>query len=245
MPDRPTRGRVFTQEEVNSILSRAVERQSPSAGGLTYEELLDTARQAGISVEAIDAAASEVESGRSVSREDEHVRTELAARTWRERRAFAIHLTVYVMVMALLGAANWQTWNEGDKVLWILYPLLGWGIGLAAHFTRVAYGRVFPDPRAEERIRLELRKREEKRRRRESRGALKQSAKELGVAVERGMANLLSDVAKTIHETVDGAPSDGRADVRVATKARVEQEDEDDETDDGESERPARDSRRS
>jgi len=69
MTDRPTGGRVFTQEEVNSILSRAIERQSPSAGGLTYEELLDTARQAGISAEAIDAAAFEVESGRSVSRD--------------------------------------------------------------------------------------------------------------------------------------------------------------------------------
>jgi hypothetical protein len=244
MPDRPSKGRVFTQEEVNSILSRAVERQSPSAGGLTYEELLDTARQAGISVEAIDAAASEVESGLSITREDEHVRSELAARTWRERRGFAIHLTVYAMVMALLGAINWQTWHEGDRVLWVLYPLLGWGIGLAAHFTRVTYGRLFPDPRAEERVRLELRKREEKRRRRESRGALKQSAKELGVAVERGMANLLSDVAKTIHETVDGAPGEQRADVRVGSKTRVQQEDEEDDADE-EPERNARGSRRS
>ena len=237
MPDRSTKGRLFTQEEVNSILSRAVERQSPSAGGLTYEELLDTARQAGISAEAIDAAASEVESGESISREEEHVRTELAARAWTQRRAFAIHLTVYTMVMALLGVANWQSWHEGDRVLWVVYPLLGWGIGLAAHFTRVTYGRVFPDPRAEERVRLELRK--EKRRRRESRGALKESAKELGVAVERGMANLLSDVAKTIHDTVDGSPQKERADVRVGTRARVEQGDdeEDDDEDSGRSSR--------
>ena len=53
------KGRVFTQEEVNAILSRAVERRNPAAGGLTYAELIDTARQAGIDPGAIDAAVQE------------------------------------------------------------------------------------------------------------------------------------------------------------------------------------------
>jgi hypothetical protein len=223
MPE--SKGRLFTQEEVNSILSRAVERQSPSEGGLTYDELLDAARQAGISAETIDAAASEVESSRRVTREDGLARAELAARTWKQRRAFVLHFTVFTMVMVLLGVINWQTWREGSGVLWVLYPLLGWGVGLAAHFASVAYAHLFPDPRAEDSVRHELRRREEKRRRRESRGALEASAKELGVAVERGMANLLMSVASTIDASVDGASREERdreAKLRVATKARVE-----------------------
>jgi hypothetical protein len=240
MPE--SKGRLFTQEEVNSILSRAVERQSPSQGGLTYDELLDAARQAGISAETIDAAASEFESSRRLTRDDELARAELAARTWKQRRAFVLHFTVFTMVMVLLGVINWQTWREGGGGLWVLYPLLGWGIGLAAHFASVAYAHLFPDPRAEDRIRLELRRQEEKRRRRETRGALEKSAKELGVAVERGMASLLMNVASTIDASVDGASQrepDRDAKLRVGTKARVERAlddvlDEEDEAVDGE-----------
>jgi 2TM domain len=236
MPDG--KGRLFTQEEVNSILSRAVERQSPTEGGLTYDELLDAARQAGISAETIDAAASEVDSSRRVAGEDELARAELAARTWRQRRGFVLHFTVFAMVMVLLGVINGQTWRE-NGVLWVLYPLLGWGIGLAAHFASVAYAHLFPDPRAVNSVRHELRRREEKRRRRESRGALEASAKELGGAVERGMANLLMNVAGAIDASVAGASREERdreAKLRVATKARVERvEDtcEDDEEEDG------------
>ena len=228
--------RVFTQEEVNAILSRAVERQSPSAGSLTYDELVDAAGHAGISAEAIDDAIGDVSSESAARVADDEVKMELAARSWAARRAFAIHFTTYVMVMALLAFANYMTWNE-DHTPWVFFPALGWGIGIASHFTAVLFGHVFPDPKREVRMREELqrradRKREETQRREEreraraSREAIKQNASDLGRAVQHGMANLLADVAKNIRDAGDLAAHeaerarDRRA--RVEPRARVD-----------------------
>ncbi|HEY2512298.1 MAG TPA: 2TM domain-containing protein [Polyangiaceae bacterium] len=223
--------RVFTQEEVNAILSRAVERQSPSAGSLTYDELVDAARQAGISTEAIDDAIGDVASSSAARVADDEVKLEVAARSWTARRAFAIHFTAYVMVMALLTFANWISWRDGDRTPWVFIPALGWGIGLATHLTTVLFGHVFPDPKREIRIREELgrhadRKREERERREEkeraraSREAIKQNASDLGRAVQHGMANLLADVAKNIREAGDVAPHE--AERAKGRRGRVE-----------------------
>jgi hypothetical protein len=45
-------------------------------------------------------------------------------------KGFYVHATVYVLVNALLIIINLLT--SPDR-LWFFYPLLGWGIGLAAH----------------------------------------------------------------------------------------------------------------
>lgn len=52
-----------------------------------------------------------------------------------QRNAFLIHLAVYVAVNAILFAVNAsQAVPEGEtREWWVLYPLAGWGIGLAAH----------------------------------------------------------------------------------------------------------------
>ena len=47
-----------------------------------------------------------------------------------QMKGFYIHATVYVFVNALLIAIN--LWTSPDR-LWFFFPLLGWGIGLAAH----------------------------------------------------------------------------------------------------------------
>jgi hypothetical protein len=55
------------------------------------------------------------------------------------RDEFRIHLVVFVLVNALL----WLIWlmnDVGDGTFWPLYPLLGWGIGLFAHWW-VTYPR--------------------------------------------------------------------------------------------------------
>jgi 2TM domain len=242
----PDETRVFTQEEVNTILSRAVESQHPGAGGLTYAELVDTARQAGIDPAAIDAAVQDLPGLRATAVEDSQVEFEIARRRWRSWRAFALHFTVFAMFSVLIAFINI---HEGGELFFPI-PILAWGIGIAAHFTAVFFPTVFPNPDRAEAIRRELRKREEKSRRRAKNdkgdrsekkerrsvasGELEASAKELGVAVQRGMATLLSDVAKTIHEEVDRAsnrdkrdvpegrdPARGSLGVRVETKARV------------------------
>jgi uncharacterized membrane protein len=62
----------------------------------------------------------------------------------RERRAsgqrlgFRIHATVFVAVQLLLvgiWAVIWTT--AGVSYPWFVYPLLGWGVGLAAHYAAV------------------------------------------------------------------------------------------------------------
>ena len=45
------------------------------------------------------------------------------------KTGFTIHALVYVLVNAGLLAVN--LWNGGQR--WFLFPLLGWGLGLAIH----------------------------------------------------------------------------------------------------------------
>ncbi|MBI5311325.1 MAG: 2TM domain-containing protein [Actinobacteria bacterium] len=55
------------------------------------------------------------------------------------RKAFRIHATVYFMVNLLLVAIWLTVWqfNDGTSYPWFIWPLLGWGIGLAAHYAAV------------------------------------------------------------------------------------------------------------
>jgi hypothetical protein len=47
------------------------------------------------------------------------------------RMGFYIHLTVYVIVNALLVSINYF---YTPTVLWFIFPLAGWGIGIVAHY---------------------------------------------------------------------------------------------------------------
>lgn len=48
-----------------------------------------------------------------------------------EKRDFLIHLVVYVLINAMLIAMNFL---YSPEVIWFFYPLLGWGIGITAHY---------------------------------------------------------------------------------------------------------------
>lgn len=53
------------------------------------------------------------------------------------RLGFRIHLSVYVGVQILL-LVTWaltSNFDDGMPFPWFLFPLLGWGIGLAAHYA--------------------------------------------------------------------------------------------------------------
>ncbi len=112
--------RRYSQEEVNAILQRALERQGP-AGGLTHDELMETAQELGIDPNQLSAAI------------DEHAATagiEQARETWKARRKqkFFEHLKAYMIVNGFLVLMNVFA---GDGVNWAIFPILGWGIGLA------------------------------------------------------------------------------------------------------------------
>lgn len=60
-----------------------------------------------------------------------------------EKVDFLVHFTIYVCVNSLLalvwyfnGGSAWIV-GKGDIFPWFIFPLLGWGIGLAAHFFGV------------------------------------------------------------------------------------------------------------
>jgi hypothetical protein len=53
-----------------------------------------------------------------------------------EKMGFFVHFCVYILVNVLLICVWWFT-NEGDVFPWFIFPLIGWGIGLVAHFIGV------------------------------------------------------------------------------------------------------------
>jgi hypothetical protein len=61
-------------------------------------------------------------------------RYESARKRVRQLKGFYIHATVFVWVNALLAIINLAT-SRGQ--IWFIWPLAGWGIGLAAHWVAV------------------------------------------------------------------------------------------------------------
>lgn len=54
-----------------------------------------------------------------------------------KRLGFRVHLAVFLAVQALLFA-TWALTSRSDEGFgfpWFLFPLFGWGIGLAAHYA--------------------------------------------------------------------------------------------------------------
>jgi transcriptional regulator with XRE-family HTH domain len=58
----------------------------------------------------------------------------LALRKARKLRGFYIHLMQYAVVIAILAAINFFS---GSSYPWVIWPALGWGIGLMFHGLRV------------------------------------------------------------------------------------------------------------
>lgn len=51
-----------------------------------------------------------------------------------ERNGFFAHLIIYIIVNIFLATLNL---TSDPEVIWFVYPLIGWGIGLIAHFVFV------------------------------------------------------------------------------------------------------------
>lgn len=71
-----------------------------------------------------------IEMARKISL-DEYKKAYRRATIEEKKRGFFIHLTVYVLVNALLVAVNLV---YSPKHLWFFYVLLGWGIGILMHY---------------------------------------------------------------------------------------------------------------
>ena len=47
------------------------------------------------------------------------------------KRGFFVHLVVYIIVNVMLIAINLI---YSPQIIWFLYPLIGWGIGISMHY---------------------------------------------------------------------------------------------------------------
>jgi len=68
---------------------------------------------------------------------------------------FYRHLAIYVLVIAGLAAINLMTYADE---IWFIYPMLGWGIGIAAHGFSVFVGEGWTKSWEERKIRELLEK---------------------------------------------------------------------------------------
>lgn len=113
--------RRYTQEQVEAILQRALQRQQGSStGNISHDDLIETARELGIDPSQLEMAIME---------QTEIGAVEDAKKTWlaQQKRSFYEHLRSYLIVNGILVLINVMT----DGGSWVMWPILGWGIGLA------------------------------------------------------------------------------------------------------------------
>lgn len=79
----------------------------------------------------------------------EEERRDRAIARLRKKSEFRAHLLAYVLINAFL-VTIWALTGAG--FIWPVFPMLGWGIGLAFHARDVYWGEEF----SEERIRREM-----------------------------------------------------------------------------------------
>ncbi|MGQ4808523.1 hypothetical protein NKDENANG_01906 [Candidatus Entotheonellaceae bacterium PAL068K] len=117
--------RRFTSDEVSAIVRRALGRQNGSHA-ISYADLEDIARQSGISASHLHQAIAEEERFRE---------REQAKAKWHGRRkaTFFYHLRAYCIINGFLFLVNVIT--DPGGYLWVVWPVLGWGIGLAFHLS--------------------------------------------------------------------------------------------------------------
>jgi hypothetical protein len=119
------RGDDFSQNDAEDILRRAVAIDTLQAHN--KDVMLKTAEELGISREAVEQA------------EREHFlqkreKQEFAEFVRHQRQSFWSHLASYLIVNAFLFGID--VVSDG-RLEWAIYPLLGWGIGLAFHAVGV------------------------------------------------------------------------------------------------------------
>ncbi len=118
--------RKYTNDEVGAILRRAFERQS-GEGRISHDELLETAREIGVSATDIEEAVAEEERIREA-------RARVDAELRRARLVFFVHLSAYVLGNAVLFAVNMV---QGGAV-WFYWPLIVWTLALVLHAAWLA-----------------------------------------------------------------------------------------------------------
>ena len=80
-------------------------------------------------------------------------RVERARKRVRELRGFYIHVAIYVVVIAGIAMINWIT---TPGYWWVVWPMIGWAIGLGAHAVSVIFEGSLLGPEWEDRKTREI-----------------------------------------------------------------------------------------
>jgi len=203
-PASETTARRYSEEEVRTILARAIDQQATMPrddGKLDYEDLLAAAQEVGVDTATLRSASRAVRLREQESAELADERAERDAWIRRKRRFFARHLGVYLIVNAALLMLGMITGGLPETLM----PGLFWGIGLGIHGLRAFMAN--EDDWID--VRDRKRKEEAKQRRREAR------AEAVGRVVDRGVSLLLGNDGK---ERRGGPRVDAAAAAEAAAK---------------------------
>ena len=216
--------RSYSDEEVEAIFRRALERQAEREDGYARDELVAAAKEIGLDEEAIDRAHREL----AIEASEEDIR---ATVTQRQRRRWARHVIAYLVIaggfLALHGLGL-----VGVAAIWLAVL---WGMGIAFHTASTVTG---PSEKAIERERTRRNRkarraenararREAKRRRKAEQHRRREEAKrrpriddELERAIEQGVSMLLNAAARKMREAAVQRPPSGEFARYVADKKR-------------------------
>jgi hypothetical protein len=186
--------RYYTSNEAHAILERALDVEAGT--GIGHDELVAAAAEVGVSREAIERAVVEIEAAEA----ERQARTAILRR---RRRGLTNHLVPFLAVNAFFFIINWL-WTP--HWWWATFPLMFWGLGLFFHAWAALSRQVSPKA-----LRRELRRAEgqaadrrpraeNKHRHRLRHEQLEQGARQLGDAVEEGVANLLHRLAAELRQ---------------------------------------------
>lgn len=121
--------RRYSEEEVSRIIRHALSRSGPH-DTISHEELVDIANASGISAGRLESAIEYLETEGAVDdAKEEWLR--------RHRGEFYNHLTSYCIVNGFLILVYLLTTRGG--YFWPIWPMMGWGIGLAFHFVNTFF----------------------------------------------------------------------------------------------------------
>lgn len=197
--------RSYSRDEVQAILSSALEQQHEERDQLTHDELLAIGKELGVSREAVEQAATGLG-------DEVEVQRQVRARVQGLRRGFLYHFVPFVLVNLFLATINFLTWNDFP---WFLFPLLGWAIGLGSH----AIVALAPDrDKIERQVRRRIEREREKQRRKNERGALADGARRVAEAVHDRTAEMLHAVADALEDTAAKDASKVRVEPRAAAQ---------------------------
>lgn len=202
--DKPT----YSQDEVNEIIRRALDRQAERVDHLDQDDLVAIANEAGIDRDSLERATAEL----ARDREHELYRRDEAKQIATERGLQLKRFATSLVTHALVNAAFYFIDTRFFAGAWFKWPLLGSAIFLAFRLRRV----LAPADSLLRRRRREQRRRERDRVR-AARAAWQQglftrptapsdSAKEFERVVQSGVASLLEIASRKLEEHTKSRP---------------------------------------